>query len=56
MNIREVDQDDVDEVRTFRQALLLAERLNYSHDIQQLIEHAVRHIRIRPVYPYSYDT
>ena len=43
MNIREVDQDDVDEVRTFRQAPLLAERLNYSHDIRQLIKHAVRH-------------
>ena len=43
MNIQEVDQDDVDEVRTFRQALLLTAHQEYSHDIRQLIEHAIRH-------------
>ena len=38
-----MDQDDVDEIRTFRQAPLLAERQDYSRDIRQLIEHAIRH-------------
>ncbi len=43
MNIQEVDQDDVDEVRAFRQAPLLAERQDYSRDTRQLIEHGIRH-------------
>ena len=43
MNIQEVDQDDVDEVRTFRQAPLLAEHQEYSRDMRQLIERTVQH-------------
>ena len=46
MNINglEVDQDDIEEVRSFRQALLTRNQQQYPQGMQHIVSHMIRHI------------